>query len=134
VADNGQVTLFSRGCAALLAAVVLAALLYGWVQHREGVRLRIVSENTAKAQLVKNAIERRLAVRAPEAEVLAFLKQAYPRYETSPSQGRTEYWIEIGKEPSGVWYCGSFTAYVRLDVREGRFTGAEIARRSFDCL
>jgi hypothetical protein len=129
---------FSRGRLSWRAkaaiAVTLILLAYGWRHYRESVRLGAVAQNTSKAQKLKNEIDKRFAVGTSETEVLDFLRKEHPDFITWPSGAPTEYGVSVGQEPSNVWYCGSFTAYVRLRCEDRRLVRTEITRWSSDCL
>jgi hypothetical protein len=129
---------FSRGRlswpakAAIAVAIILSA--YGWRHYRESVRLGAVAENTIKAQKLQSEIDKRVPAGTSESEVLDFLRKEHPSFITWPSGVRTDYGVSVGHEPSNVWYCGSFTAYVTLHCEDRRLVRTEIARWSSDCL
>jgi hypothetical protein len=127
-----RVRLSWRGKAGI--AVTIFLLAYGWRQYRESVRIRAVAENTIRAQTLKREIDRRFPSGTLESEVLDFLRKEHPDFVTWPSGNRTEYGVPVAEEPSNVWYCGSFTAYVRLRCEDRRLVLTEITRWSNDCL
>lgn len=120
---------------ALIVALILAAgLLYVSRQRDEAIRMVAVEANNAKALELQNEIARRFAIGTPESQIVEFMRKEHPGYQTMTLGDRTEYWVPIGKEPSGVWYCGSFTAYVAVECAGARLTRTRIARWSADCL
>lgn len=123
----------AKGVTAFAIILVLAAAWWASQQRRETVRLRVVAANDAKAQELMRDIDRRFAVGTSETQILEFLRREHPDYGTVPSGTRTEYWVPIGQEPSNVWYCGSFMAYVSLECVGGRFSRTRITRWSNDC-
>jgi hypothetical protein len=121
-----------RAKAAIAVAIILLA--YGWRHYRESVRLGAVAENTIKAQKLKSEIDKRFPVGTSESEILDFLRKEHPDFITWPSGAWMEYGVSVGQEPSNVWYCASFTAYVSLRCEDRRLVRTAISRWSLDCL
>jgi hypothetical protein len=117
-----------------VALVLISGLAYVGRQRSEAHRMQVVEINNVKALQVKADIERRFAIGTAEAELVEFLRNEYRGFQTMHIGGQTEYWVPIGREPSGVWYCGSFTAYVAFEFVGARLTGTRITRWSADCL
>jgi hypothetical protein len=82
---------------------------------------------------IKREIDQRFPLGTPQAAIVEFLRTEHPSFQTMTGS-QTEYWIPVGREPSGVWYCGSFTAYVALECAGARLSGTRITRWSADCV
>jgi hypothetical protein len=124
----------SRWWTALGIAVVILVGALVWRQGREDARLRVVAENTQKAQALKAQIDMRFPIGTSESLVAAFLEKEHSGYTQWPATSRTEYGVPVGDEPSEVWYCGSWTRGVRLRFESGQLVGTAIERWSADCL
>jgi hypothetical protein len=130
--------LFGSVCrrAALVAAVLLLTANC-YAGKNEAERLRIVAQNTARAEGLQRQIDRRFPPGAAEGDVLAFIRAEHPGTMGPNFGGGTNsssYMIPVGREPSSVWYCGSFTAYLRLFFENKQLVRSEITRWSADCL
>ena len=123
-----------RLTALAVALVLISGLAYVSRQHSEARRMEIVEANNVKALAMKAAIEHRFPLGTPESQIVEFLRKEHPNFQTMGTPVKSEYWVPVGKEPSGVWYCGSFTAYVALEFSGERFAGAQLTRWSADCL
>jgi hypothetical protein len=113
-------------------AVVLVAIELG--RHQARLQARAVAANTAKAETLKGAIDRRFLPGALESHVVEALKSEYPGHVTWPASNWTEYGLPVGDEPSDVWYCGSWTRGVKLRFESGRLVSTVVERWSNDCM
>jgi hypothetical protein len=95
--------------------------------------LAAVALNDEKARTLIEHLQQQLRTGNSEAEVVAYLKSNHPQYSTFPGGIKTSYAIPVGTEPSTVWYCGSFTAYVELVVESGALSRFDTMRWSNDC-
>ena len=118
----------------LIALTALAVLLIAIGLGRRPARLRAVAANTAKAETLKGAIDRRFLPGALESDVVAALKSEYPGHVTWPASNWTEYGLPVGDESSDVWYCGSWTRGVKLRFESGRLVSTVVERWSNDCM
>jgi hypothetical protein len=116
----------------IIVAIGLAH--YGYRLFREPERLRIVAENTRKAEALKAEIDRRFPLGTLESKIVDFLTREHPDYANWGGLTNADYGVRIGLEPSNVWYCESWTAYVQLRLTGGRLSKTEIIRGSTDCL
>jgi hypothetical protein len=105
-----------------------------WSRHAEATRLAAVALNDEKARTLTAHLRQQLRTGSSEAEVVAYLTSNHPQYLTFPAHTKTSYAIPVGSEPSAVWYCGSFTAYVELVVESGGLSRFDTMRWSNDCL
>jgi|SRR6185503_7303092 len=119
---------------AAVIAVVALTVGFSWWQYRERLRVRVVAENTTKAQELKSAIDGQFPSGSAESVVVTFLQKAHPGYVRWPAGNWTEYGLPVGNEPSDVWYCGSWTRGVKLRFESGRLVRTAVERWSFDCL
>jgi hypothetical protein len=70
----------SRSWTALGIAVVILVGALAWRQGREDARLRVVAENTHKAQALKAQIDMRFPIGTSESLVAAFLEKEHSGY------------------------------------------------------
>ena len=117
-----------------ITLILLSGLCYVSRQRSEAIRAQAVENNNVKANQLKAEIDRRIAMGAAEAEVVAFLRARHPNHISFLAGRRNEYFVPVGSEPSNVWYCGSIQAGVMLRCEGGRLINTEIARWSNDCL
>ena len=93
-----------------------------------------MAANTAKAETLKGAIDRRFLTGALESDVVEALKSEYPGHVAWRASNWTEYGLPVGDEPSDVWYCGSRTRGVKLRFESGRLVSTVVERWSNDCM
>jgi hypothetical protein len=120
----------------LFVVCVAAFLGYLAYEHNEGERMR--RESNAKAQALKDEIDARFSKGAPQRDVVGFLQ---PKLSgggvwgglASYSKGDI-FVLFVGREPSGVWYCGPYAVGVAAKFVEERLIETELTGRADDCL
>ena len=121
----------------LLFVVSVGAFL-GYVvhDHNEGERMR--RESYAKAQALKDEIDARFSKGAPQRDVVSFLQ---PKLSGDGVWGgfasyskHDIFVLFVGREPSGVWYCGPYAVGVQAEFVEERLRETTLTGRADDCL
>lgn len=117
---------------AFLAVVVL--LVIGLVADSPRRQRRdddIRSHLTAKAQTLKDQLDRAFPIGTAQVEIVDFLRKQ-PTHWRDESEGH--YWLSVGTGPSGVWYCGSMDVGIWAKFEDGRLMSTRVGTWSLDCL
>jgi hypothetical protein len=86
----------------------------------------------AKAQILKNEVDQRFPAGASQAAVIVFMRGASRGFHES--EGADSYWLSIGHEPSGVWYCGPMEVGVVARFKDHRLLTTEVQSWGLNCL
>jgi len=106
----------------------IAAYWYVTEQRDERVREAILG----KAQALKEEVDRRFPPGSPAEAVTAFLDRLPAEWRGLSSGG--DYWLSVGKAPSGVWYCGPIDHGITVVFRDGRLHSTRVDSRALNCL
>ena len=113
----------------LIAFAVVAAAVgaCATVSRRHDEQLR--REGFAKAQTLKDDIDRRFPVGTPRTQVMEFANKWSGWHADSGSS----HWISVGQIPSHVWYCGPWEVGVRVSFVEERVSATSVERWGLNC-
>ena len=113
---------------AVVFAVVATVVVTGFTVSRlHDQRLR--REGYAKAQKVKDDIDRRFPAGTLRVPFLEFVRK-WPGLQ---SVSESSAWISVGEVPSHVWYCGPWQVGVRVSFAQDRMSATEVESRGVNC-
>ena len=85
----------------------------------------------AKAQILKEDLDRAFPVGAAQGDAVDFLRR-------QPTDWRIEseerYFLSMGRGPSGVWYCGPEDIGIWTRFNAGRLVSTEVGSWNSNCL
>ena len=111
-----------------LLVVLIAVYWYVTEQREQHIRQAM----RAKAQALKEAVDRRFPVGSSAEAVSEFLDRQ-PAAWRALSSGR-DYWLSIGKAPSGMWHCGPIDYGIIAVFKDGRLQSTRVDSMALNCL
>ena len=90
---------------------------------------RLRREGYAKAQKVKDDIDRRFPTGTLRAQFMEFADKWSGPHGVSESTG----WISVGEVPSHVWYCGPWEVGVVVSFAQDRVSTTKVESRGVNC-
>jgi len=109
---------------AVVATVVGAGMA---VSRRHDGQLR--REGYAKAQKLKDDIDRRFPAGAPRPQFMEFADK-WPGWH---ADNVSSHWISVGQIPSHVWYCGPWEVGVIVSFDKDRVSTTEVGSWGLNC-
>ena len=108
-------------------AISLTAWCVASNRHDERIR----RELHGKAQAAKDDIDRRFPPGSPQFQVIDYLRQQQPtRWH---SEAEDDYYVSVGKQPGGAWYCGPMDVVIIAKFHDRRLISTEIDEIGLDC-
>jgi hypothetical protein len=112
-----------------IGALMLVSVAYlAYRHHNEELR----REMHATAQLLKDEVDRRFPIGAAQSDVVVFLHSQSRGFHES--EGSNDYWLSIGQEPSGVWYCGPMEVGMVAQFKDHRLLKTEVWTWGLNCV
>ena len=109
-------------------AVVATVVVTGFtVSRQHDERLR--REGYAKAQKLKDDLDRRFPTGTPRPQFMEFAD----KWSGWHADSHSSHHISVGQVPSHVWYCGPWEIGVTVSFNEDRVSGTKVNSWGLNC-